>query len=72
MDRSQSSTTRSHLSRSAFHIVVVHPTSTIIIFPCYVQGPVSQRVTINRRIDINRSSVANCVLRKLAINRNPL
>ena len=36
------------------------------------QGPVSQRVAINRTIDINRSSMANCVLRKPAINQNPL
>ena len=35
-------------------------------------GPVSERVTIHRTIDVNRSSVANCVLRKLAINRKPL
>ena len=35
-------------------------------------GPISQRVTINRKIDINRSSMANRVLRKLAINRKPL
>ena len=34
-------------------------------------GSVSHRVTINRKIDINRSSMANCVLRKLTINRNP-
>ena len=32
-------------------------------------GPVSQRVAINRTMDINRSSMANRV--KLAINRNP-
>ena len=30
-------------------------------------GPVSQRVTINRTIDINRNSMANRVLRKPAI-----
>ena len=36
------------------------------------QGLVSQRVTINRTIDINRSSKGNHVLRKLAINRHPL
>ena len=36
------------------------------------QGPVSQRVTINRTIDINSSSMANRVLREFAINRNPL
>ena len=36
------------------------------------QGPVSQRVTSNRTIDINHSSMANHVIRKLAINRNPL
>ena len=35
-------------------------------------GRVSQRVMINRTIDINRSSMVNRVLRKLAINRNPL
>ena len=35
-------------------------------------GPVSQRVTINHTTDINCSSMANRVLRKLAINRNPL
>ena len=35
-------------------------------------GPVSQRVAINRTIDINCSSRANHVLRKLAINRNAL
>ena len=34
-----------------------------------MQGPVSQRVAINRTMDINRSSMANCV--KLAINSNP-
>ena len=33
--------------------------------------PVSQRVAINRTMDINRRSMANRVLRKLAINRNP-
>ena len=33
------------------------------------QGPVSQRVAINRTMDINRSSMANRV--KLVINRNP-
>ena len=37
-----------------------------------IQGPVSQEVTINGTIDINRSSMANRVLRNLAINRNPL
>ena len=37
-----------------------------------LQGPVSQRVTINRTIDINRNSMANRVSRKLAINRKPL
>ena len=36
----------------------------------YLQGPVSKRVTINRTIDINRNSVANRELRKLAINPN--
>ena len=35
------------------------------------QGSVSQRVVNNHTIYINRSSMANCVLRKLAINRNP-
>ena len=35
-------------------------------------GPVSQRVAINRAMDINSSSMANRVLRKHAINRNPL
>ena len=35
-------------------------------------GPVSQRVAINHTIDINCSSMANRILRKLAINRNPL
>ena len=35
------------------------------------QGPISQRVAINRTMDINRSSMANRVLRKLVINRNP-
>ena len=34
--------------------------------------PVSQRVTINRTIDINRSSMVNRVLRTLAINCKPL
>ena len=34
------------------------------------QGPVSQRLAINRTMDINRSSMANRV--ELAINRNPL
>ena len=34
-------------------------------------GPVSQRVAINRMIDINRRSMANRVSRKLAINRKP-
>ena len=33
---------------------------------------VSQRVTINCMIDINRSSMENCVLRKLGINCTPL
>ena len=32
---------------------------------------VSQRVTINHTIDINCSSMANRVLRKLVINHNP-
>ena len=36
------------------------------------QGPVSQRFAINRMIDINHSSMAYRVLRKLAINRKPL
>ena len=35
-------------------------------------GPISQRVTINCTIDINRSSMEKHVLRKLAINHNPL
>ena len=34
------------------------------------QGPVSQKVTINHTIDINRNSMTNRVLRKLAIDRN--
>ena len=35
------------------------------------QGPVSQRVAINRTMDINRRSMANRVLREFAINRKP-
>ena len=35
-------------------------------------GPVSQRVAINRTMDISQKSMANRVLRKLAINCNPL
>ena len=35
-------------------------------------GPVSQRFMINRTIEINTSSMANRVLRKLVINRKPL
>ena len=35
-------------------------------------GPVPQTVMINCTIDINRSSIPNCVLRKLAIDRNSL
>ena len=34
------------------------------------QGPISQRVLINRTIDINRISMANRVLRQIAIIRN--
>ena len=37
-----------------------------------IMGPVSQRFLINCTIDINRSSTAKRVLRKLAINRKPL
>ena len=36
------------------------------------ESPISQRVKINRPIDVNSSSMANCVLRKLVINYNPL
>ena len=36
------------------------------------QAPVSQRVAIIVQLMINRSSMSNCVLRKLAINRNSL
>ena len=36
------------------------------------QGPFSQRLAINRTIDINHSSMANRELRKLAINRKNL
>ena len=34
-------------------------------------SPISQRIAINRTMDINRSSMANRVLRKLVINRTP-
>ena len=45
---------------------------TMCMGQCNIQGPISERVAINRTTDINRSSMANRVLRKLAINRNPL